>query len=133
MEAALSEPIIARQIIVAMPPSNPWPMSGQPLCYLARNLGRYSNGSDRPHYLETWAAAGVTINKKSRSGPLHLRPFPVRIVGTVQPDRLVEALAGADVGMAARFLHVWPDTPVYRYIGLSSIAALSMMKAPWQG
>ena len=40
----------------------------------------------------------------------------MRIVGTVQPDRLVEALAGAEVGMAARFLHVWPDTPLYRSI-----------------
>ena len=49
------------------------------------NMGRYSNGSDRPHFLEAWAAASVTINRKSRSGPLNLTRFPVSIIGTVQP------------------------------------------------
>jgi len=126
-EAAFNEPFIARQIIVAdaTVESLADVVSGNPcgvvlwrdeLAAWLGNLGRYSNGSDRPHYLEAWAAAGVTINRKSRSGPLHLRRFPVSIVGTVQPDRFVEALAGADDGMAARFLYVWPDTPTYRSI-----------------
>ena len=126
-EAAFDEPFIARQIVVAdaTVESLADVVSGNPcgvilwrdeLAAWLGNLGRYSNGSDRPHYLEAWAAAGVTINRKSRSGPLHLRRFPVSIVGTIQPDRLVEALAGADDGMAARFLYVWPDTPTYRSI-----------------
>jgi hypothetical protein len=127
VEAAFNELFIARQIIVAdaTVESLADVVAGNPcgvvlwrdeLAAWLGNLGRYSNGSDRPHYLEAWAAAGVTINRKSRSGPLHLRRFPVSIVGTIQPDRLVEALAGADDGMAARFLYVWPDTPTYRSI-----------------
>ena len=80
------------------------------------NLGRYSNGSDRPQYLEAWAAASVTINRKSRRGPLHIGRFPVSIVGSIQPDRITEALQGADDGMAARFLYVWPAPPKYRSI-----------------
>jgi hypothetical protein len=80
------------------------------------NMGRYSNGSDRPHFLEAWAAGSVTINRKSRSGPLNLSRFPVSIIGTIQPDRLTDALTGADDGMAARFLYVWPDPPQYHSI-----------------
>jgi len=80
------------------------------------NLSRYSNGSDRPHYLEGWAGASVTVNRKSRSGPLHLPRFPVSIIGTIQPDRLADALEGADDGLAVRFLFSWPDPPPYRSI-----------------
>ena len=74
------------------------------------NLGRYANGgSDRAHWLEAWAAAGVTINRRSRSQPLHLPHFPVSVIGSIQPDRLADAFAGSDDGMAARFLYAWPD------------------------
>lgn len=78
------------------------------------NLGRYANGgSDRAHWLEAWAAAGVTVNRRSRTQPLHLARFPVSVIGTIQPDRIAEALSGADDGMAARFLYVWPEAPDY--------------------
>ena len=78
------------------------------------NLGRYANGgSDRAHWLEAWAAAGVTVNRRSRNQPLHLPKFPVSVIGTIQPDRIAEAISGADDGMAARFLYVWPEAPEY--------------------
>jgi hypothetical protein len=77
------------------------------------NLGRYNGGSDRAHYLEAWTAAPVTINRRNRTRPLHLARFPVSIVGTIQPDRIAEALSGGDDGLAARFLFVWPQTPDY--------------------
>lgn len=78
------------------------------------NLGRYaSGGSDRAHWLEAWSAAGVTINRKSRKAPLYLKKFPVSVVGTIQPDRLADALAGGDDGMAARFLYACPHPPPY--------------------
>jgi hypothetical protein len=80
------------------------------------NLNRYSGGTDRPAYLEAWAAAAVTINRKSRSAPLHLARFPVSIIGSIQPDRIAEALTGADDGMGARFLYAWPSLPRYRSI-----------------
>ncbi|GEP55354.1 hypothetical protein RSO01_25200 [Reyranella soli] len=79
------------------------------------NLGRYANGgSDRAYWLEAWGAAAVTINRRSRSGPLSLKKFPVSIVGSIQPDRLAEALGGTDDGMAARFLYTWPAPAPYR-------------------
>ena len=78
------------------------------------NLGRYaSGGSDRAHWLEAWAAAGITVNRRSRSQPLHLPKFPVSVVGSIQPDRLAEAFSGSDDGMAARFLYAWPDLPKF--------------------
>jgi hypothetical protein len=87
------------------------------------NLGRYSNGgSDRAQWLESWAAAGVTINRRSRSQPLHLRKFPVSVIGSIQPDRIADALSGSDDGMAARFLFAWPDPPPYRPLGHRGLA-----------
>ncbi len=87
------------------------------------NLNRYANGgSDRAHWLEAWAAAGVTINRRSRSQPLHLAKFPVSVVGSIQPDRLADALSGGDDGMAARFLYAWPDAPPYTGLGDRCIA-----------
>ena len=76
------------------------------------NLNRYANGgSDRGHWLEAWGGSSVTINRRSRSQPMHLERLPVSIVGTVQPDRIAEAFTGSDDGMAARFLYAWPDAP----------------------
>lgn len=87
------------------------------------NLGRYANGgSDRAHWLEAWAAAGITVNRRSRSQPLHVRKFPVSVIGSIQPDRIAEALSGGDDGMAARFLYAWPDLAPYRSLGDRPIA-----------
>jgi hypothetical protein len=43
-----------------------------------------------------------------------LKKFPVSIVGSIQPDRLAEAIEGADDGMASRFLYTWPELAPYR-------------------
>jgi hypothetical protein len=40
----------------------------------------------------------------------------VSVVGSIQPDRIVEAIRGADDGMAARFLYSWPEAT--DYVGL---------------
>ena len=78
------------------------------------NQCRYTNGgSDRAHWLEAWSAAGITINRRNRTQPLHLRKFPVSIVGTIQPDRIADAFVGGDDGLAARFLYVWPAPADY--------------------
>jgi len=98
------------------------------------NLGRYaSGGSDRAHWLEAWAAAGITVNRRSRTQPLHLPKFPVSVVGSIQPDRLAEAFQGSDDGMAARFLYAWPEVPKYISLKDRRIArddtALAMLQA----
>jgi Protein of unknown function (DUF3987) len=97
------------------------------------NLGRYANGgSDRAQWLEAWAAAGVTINRRSRGTPMHLPNFPVSVIGSIQPDRLAEAFQGSDDGMAARFLYAWPGRPKYRSLMQRRIAreddALAMLQ-----
>src|SRR5471032_583893 len=97
------------------------------------NLGRYSGGTDRAHWLEAWAAAGITVNRRSRAVPLHLPKFPVSVVGSIQPDRLAEVFEGSDDGMAARFLYAWPDLPAYTSLMDRRIArddeALAMLQA----
>ncbi len=98
------------------------------------NLGRYaSGGSDRAHWLEAWAAAGITVNRRSRPEPLHLPKFPVSIVGSIQPDRLAEVFQGSDDGMAARFLYAWPELPKYTSLMDRRVArddeALAMLQA----
>jgi hypothetical protein len=126
-EAIFDEAFVARQLVTSDPTVEALAdvISGNPqgvtiwrdeLSGWLGNLSRYSGGSDRPHYLEAWAAASVTINRKSRKGPLYLPRFAVGIIGTLQPDRLSEAVTGADDGMSARFLYTWPAAPQYRSI-----------------
>lgn len=79
-----------------------------------QSFSRYSSGSNRPAWLEGWSAGPVRINRKSRSEPLQLRKLPLSVVGTIQPDRLREALTGADDGLPARFLYTWPDAPPFK-------------------
>jgi hypothetical protein len=75
---------------------------------------RYSNGTYRPTWLEGWSAGRASINRKSRREPLFLKRCPLSVLGSIQPDRLREVLAGADDGLAARFLYALPDRPPFR-------------------
>lgn len=77
------------------------------------NHDRYGgNGGDRAFFLEAWNGGAYTIDRvKHRSQPLRILRTAVGIFGGMQPDRLREALAGADDGLAARFAYVWPDPP----------------------
>ncbi|MBN9088940.1 MAG: DUF3987 domain-containing protein [Reyranella sp.] len=134
MEASYEESFVPAQILVgdATLEAMADVVSGNPrgvvlwrdeLAAWLANLGRYANGgSDRAHWLEAWAAAGITINRRSRGKPLHLRKFPVSVIGSIQPDRIAEALQGGDDGMAARFLYTWPDPAPYRPLGQLSLA-----------
>ncbi len=144
-EASFSQPFVPAQLIVADATMEALSdvVAGNPrgvilwrdeLAAWLANLGRYaSGGSDRAHWLEAWAAAGVTINRRSRSGPLHLEKFPVSVVGSIQPDRLTEAFAGSDDGMAARFLFAWPAATPYTSLKERHIpdddGALAMLQA----
>ena len=125
LEAAFDQPFVPSQIVVADATMEALAdvVAGNPrgvilwrdeLTAWLANLNRYANGgSDRVHWLEAWAAAGITVNRRSRTTPLHLPKFPVSVVGSIQPDRLAEAFQGSDDGMAARFLYAWPELPEY--------------------
>lgn len=125
LEAGFDRPFVPSQIVVADATMEALAdvVAGNPrgvilwrdeLAAWLANLGRYaSGGSDRAHWLEAWAAAGITVNRRSRGEPLQLPKFPVSVVGSVQPDRLAEAFRGSDDGMAARFLYAWPELPQY--------------------
>ena len=125
VEAGFDQPFVPSQIVVADATMEALAdvVAGNPrgvilwrdeLTAWLANLNRYANGgSDRVHWLEAWAAAGITVNRRSRTTPLHLPKFPVSVVGSIQPDRLAEAFQGSDDGMAARFLYAWPDLPKY--------------------
>jgi Protein of unknown function (DUF3987) len=77
------------------------------------NHDRYGgNGGDRAFFLEAWNGGTYTIDRvKHRGQPVRISRAALGILGGMQPDRLREALAGADDGLAARFAYVWPDPP----------------------
>ena len=133
-EALLEQPYMASQIVVGdatlealadVVSANPrgvilW---RDELAAWLSNLGRYANGgSDRAHWLEAWAAAGTTVNRRSRKEPLFLRRFPVSVIGSIPPDRIAEALQGSDDGMVARFLFTWPDAAPHRPLADRQVA-----------
>ena len=143
-EAGFDQPFVPSQIVVADATMEALAdvVSGTPrgvilwrdeLTAWLANLGRYSGGTDRAHWLEAWAATGITVNRRSRSQPLHLPKFPVSVVGSIQPDRLAEVFQGSDDGMAARFLYAWPELPEYTSLMDRRIArddeALAMLQA----
>lgn len=85
------------------------------------NMSRYSNGSDRPFWLESYGGREYTVDRKSTPLPLVVEHNTVAVLGTIQPDRLQELLikAGGDDGLLARFCVVWPDAPKLKRPGVS--------------
>jgi Protein of unknown function (DUF3987) len=75
------------------------------------NHDRYGgHGGDRAFFLETWNGGPYVADRvKYRGQPVRIPRATLAILGGMQPDRLREALAGADDGLAARFSYVWPD------------------------
>jgi len=74
------------------------------------NHDRYGgHGGDRAFFLEAWNGGSYTVDRvKHRGQPLQIQRAALAMLGGLQPDRLREALAGADDGLAARFCYVWP-------------------------
>jgi Protein of unknown function (DUF3987) len=75
------------------------------------NHDRYGgHGGDRAFFLEAWNGdAYVADRVKYRGQPVRITRAAVAILGGMQPDRLREALAGPDDGLAARLAYVWPE------------------------
>jgi uncharacterized protein DUF3987 len=77
------------------------------------NHDRYGgNGGDRAFFLEAWNGGTYVVDRvKHRGHPVRISRTALGILGGMQPDRLREALTGADDGLAARFAYIWPDPP----------------------
>ena len=78
------------------------------------NLQRYSGGNDRPFWLESYVGGPYTVDRQKHPEPLHIPRLTVATFGTIQPDRLEDALTGVDDGLAGRFLWTWPDPHPFR-------------------
>ncbi|MGI4951927.1 MAG: DUF3987 domain-containing protein [Janthinobacterium lividum] len=78
------------------------------------NLQRYSGGSDRPFWLESYVGGPYTVDRQKNPVPLFIPRLSVATFGTIQPDRLDDALTGVDDGLAGRFLWTWPDPQPFR-------------------
>jgi hypothetical protein len=74
-------------------------------------MDRYSGkGADRPFFLECWNGGVYVCDRVRYHGdPVRIEPASLAIIGGMVPDRLRETLAGADDGLTARLIYVWPD------------------------
>ena len=75
------------------------------------NHDRYGgHGGDRAFYLEAWNGGTYVADRVKYHGePIRIARAALTILGGMQPDRLREALAGADDGLAARLGYIWPE------------------------
>lgn len=74
------------------------------------NLSRYTQGSDRPAWLEAYGGRPYTVDRVKYDGaPLYVRRFSVSILGGIQPGRLLDILKSTEDGLQARFMFCWPD------------------------
>ena len=86
------------------------------------NLSRYSGGTDRPFWLEAYVGGPYTVDRQKHPEPLFIPRLAVPVFGTIQPDRLEDALTGTDDGLAGRFLWTWPEAHPFRRPSVSSDA-----------
>ena len=72
------------------------------------------NGADRAFYLECWNGGAYVCDRvKFHGASVRIEHASLAILGGIVPDKLREALALADDGLAARPIYVWPEpTPI---------------------
>ncbi len=78
------------------------------------NLSRYSGGTDRQFWLEAYVGGPYTVDRQKHPEPVFIPRLAVPVFGSIQPDRLEDALTGTDDGLAGRFLWTWPDPKPFR-------------------
>ncbi len=66
-------------------------------------------GADRAFYLECWNGGAYVCDRVKHDEPVRIEHCSLAIIGGMVPDRLREALADADDGLAARLTFVWPE------------------------
>jgi hypothetical protein len=65
-------------------------------------------GADRAFYLECWNGGAYVCDRVKHDEPVRIERCSLAIIGGMVPDRLREALADADDGLAARLIYLWP-------------------------
>jgi Protein of unknown function (DUF3987) len=83
------------------------------LAGLFANMSRYSNGSDREFWLESWNGKPHVVERMGRD-PVVVDHLLVSVVGGLQPDKLVRSFEGDADGMYARIAFSWPAEPAYK-------------------
>jgi len=73
--------------------------------------------SHRTTWLAAWEAGAVTV-ARPRQPARSLPRFPVSILETIRPERLMEALRSGDDSLATRFLFAWPGPQPYRALAV---------------
>ena len=58
--------------------------------------------------------AGCSAPLVAKGAVRALDPFPISILGALEPDRLAAALQRGEESLAARFLYAWPALPPFR-------------------
>jgi hypothetical protein len=71
---------------------------------------RYNGaGADRAFFLECWNGGAYVCDRVRYHGePIRIEHASLSIIGGMVPDRLREILSGADDGLAARLIYIWP-------------------------
>jgi hypothetical protein len=74
------------------------------------SFGRYgSRDADHSFALESYGGRNYTIDRVKHPVPIFIRRLSIGVLGGIQPDKLNEALEGAQDGFVARFLWAWPE------------------------
>jgi Protein of unknown function (DUF3987) len=83
------------------------------------------NGADRAFYLECWNGRAYVCDRvKFHGAPIRIEHASLAILGGIVPDKLREALADADDGLAARLIYIWPEpTPIAPLVDISGTEA----------
>ena len=73
-------------------------------------MDRYSNGGDRPFWLEAFGGRPFTVDRKSSPEPVIVERLSIAVLGGTQPDKLASLLVKTDDdGLLARFLTIFPE------------------------
>lgn len=74
------------------------------------SMDRYSNGGDRPFWLEAYGGRAFTVDRKNNPEPVIIEHLSIAVFGCIQPDKLASLIVKTDDdGLLARFLVVFPD------------------------
>jgi hypothetical protein len=72
------------------------------------------NDAGRAFWLEAYGGRPYRVERQKHPEPIVIPRLAVAVYGTTQPDRLAQIMSGADDGLLARVLWLWPDPVEFR-------------------